>query len=611
MNREKQRHTLSEKFNNLVRAHSLALNIVLAFIALISITVIILSIVYYQYNMADLKELSINNTSTILSEVNYSIDSYIDNMKSMGEVVVENPDVRQLLAFYSRHQLSYLSEEEEIQLDTIKQRASYHMRVVANTRAEITNIAIVPKYGEPVLSDSQKTVNPYAQYTLTDWFLKPLAHQDSVYVSGSHVQNLIDGEYRWVISISKAVTDPKTGEVTGVMLIDLNYEAIEKILKNAQLGKGSYLFLLDRKGNIIYHPQQQLVYSGMKTEPTEKVLTLKDGQILQKGNNIYLRSESDTTGWNAIGMISASDLISNKKQMNFFYILVATSALLISAFVSVLISNAVTRPLRELQKDMDRVTTGDLSVRSDIQSRNEVGRLSNSFNIMVSQLQHLINKAISDEKEKRDMEIHALQAQINPHFLYNTLDTIIWMSAGGKNEEVMEVTSALADLFRTSISQGNSFVPISTEIENIKNYLVIQKMRYKDHLTYTIEIAQGVTELYTPKLVLQPIVENAVYHGIKLTQHGGEILIKVFVRGNDIIYQVRDSGVGMSTQVLDTLFNNKEVHSDRGIGIQNVNNRLQLLFGKKYGLSYYLPPDGGTLAEIRIPIVKEEDEYDA
>lgn len=590
--------------------YNLTLHITISFIALIIVAIAFLSLVFYRYNVHDLEQISIDNTKLLLSEVNYNIDSYIDNVKSMGQVIVDNNDVRQLISFYNKHKLSELSEQEQAELKILETRASAHMKIVANTREEITNIALVPKYGEPVLSDTDKKVNPFSEYSVQDWFLKPLAHSETVYVSPSHVQNLIEGEYRWVISISEVITDPQTNEVIGVMLIDLDYSAIEDICNKAQMGKGSYTYIIDNNGNIISHPQQQLVYSGIRSEPIEDIVRLPSGGMYLKDNKIYIKSHSETTDWSSVGIIDSGELPGNRSDILVFYLLVTVFTILTVIIIAVLISSAVTAPIGMLKEDMDKVRLGDLTVRSKIKSRNEIGDLSDSFNVMISQIQNLMDKTISTEKEKRDSEIKALQSQINPHFLYNTLDTIIWLSASGKNEEVMEVTSALADLFRTSISQGKNFVPIFTEIENIENYLVIQKTRYKDRLNYTIEVDSNATKLFTPKLLLQPIVENALYHGIKLSPNGGEVKIQVLLQNDDLVYIVSDNGVGMDKETVAKILAPNQISSN-SIGVLNVHNRIQLLFGERYGLKYSLPKTGGTTVEIRIPAISEGGDYTA
>ena len=599
-----------KKLRKALNPYSVRGTMILSFMLLISIIVLLVSLVSYYYTMNDIESISINYTVRLLGEINASIDSYIDNMKSMAKVVVENKDVRDVMAFYNRHHDKRLSYIEEKELERLRANAAAHMNIVANTRSDITNIAVISKYKDVVLSDVEKEVNENSEFNVTDWYLKPMSYKDEIVVSPSHVQNLVSGEYKWVISISKSVLDPETGEVTGVMVIDLNYRSIEAICENAQLGKNGYIYLIDRHKNIIYHPQQQLLYSGIKSELVEEILKMRDTYLRDDVNNrIYTRNYSELTGWSAVGVVNVDELIKDKSSIIDFYFRLAGISILFAMTFAVLISTTITNPIKMLENTMHEVEVGNFDVRSEIELNNEIGHLSKTFNVMISRIKDLMEKTVRDEEEKRRSEIRALQAQINPHFLYNTLDTIIWMSAGGKNDEVVEVTSALARLFRTSISKGENLVTLLNEVENIKSYLTIQKMRYEDKLSWRVDVPPGLLGLMTPKLILQPIVENAVYHGVKMSQAGGEIAISARTEGERLTITIADSGVGMTAEQLEQLFVPRP-DTDRGIGVINVNNRIRLCFGEEYGPHYFSAPGEGTRVEIWLPVIEGGDEDD-
>ena len=599
-----------KKLRKALNPYSVRGTMILSFMLLISIIVLLVSLVSYYYTMNDIESISINYTVRLLGEINASIDSYIDNMKSMAKVVVENKDVRDVMAFYNRHHDKRLSYIEEKELERLRANAAAHMNIVANTRSDITNLAVISKYRDVVLSDVEKEVNENSEFNVTDWYLKPMSYKDEIVVSPSHVQNLVSGEYKWVISISKSVLDPETGEVTGVMVIDLNYRSIEAICENAQLGKNGYIYLIDRHKNIIYHPQQQLLYSGIKSELVEEILKMRDTYLRDDVNNrIYTRNYSELTGWSAVGVVNVDELIKDKSSIIDFYFRLAGISILFAMTFAVLISTTITNPIKMLENTMHEVEVGNFDVRSEIELNNEIGHLSKTFNVMISRIKDLMEKTVRDEEEKRRSEIRALQAQINPHFLYNTLDTIIWMSAGGKNDEVVEVTSALARLFRTSISKGENLVTLLNEVENIKSYLTIQKMRYEDKLSWRVDVPPGLLGLMTPKLILQPIVENAVYHGVKMSQAGGEIAISARTEGERLTITIADSGVGMTAEQLEQLFVPRP-DTDRGIGVINVNNRIRLCFGEEYGLHYFSAPGEGTRVEIWLPVIEGGDEDD-
>lgn len=603
-----------KRLKKFFKVNSIQASIIISFMLLISILVLFFSMISYYYTIKDFESMSINYTTRLLKEINFSIDSYISNMKNMAQVVVENKDVCSLMTYYSKHDTKALTGAEQVAFERLFSSASTHMDTVAKTRNDITNIAIISRKGNVVLNNSQKRVNKFSEYNISDWYLKPLSYKDNIIVSPSHVQNLIDNEYKWVISISKAIIDPITGEVTGVMVIDLNYKAIENICVNAQLGKSGYIYLIDNDKNIIYHPQQQLIYSGIKSELIDEILKLDNTEAYlsnKQKNKIYIKDKSTLTEWSAVGVINTNELIKNKRGTINFYVLLAGMAIVTASLIAIIISKAITKPIKMLENTMHKVEEGDFSIQCKVDLNNEIGHLSKTFNVMISRIKLLMAAAVSNEKEKRKYEIKALQAQINPHFLYNTLETIIWMSAGGKNEEVVEVTSALANLFRTSISEGENLVLLSVEMENIQSYLTIQKMRYKDKLTYQVEIPDKLQSLKTPKLILQPIVENAVYHGIKKSQVGGLIKITAEASANILTITVEDDGVGMSREQISQLFTaDNHDHTGMGIGVLNVNNRIKLCFGQEYGLFYHSEEGKGTRVDIRLPMIEDGEEND-
>lgn len=582
------------------RIYSIGTSMVLYFVLLISIVILLVSTLSYTYSIKDFENLSIRYTQSLIAEINAGVDSYIDNVKSMSSVICENRDVQTLMSMYNEAHGTPLTGDDAKVAEELRQNAMRHLRLVAETRSEITNVAVISKYRDVLFSDPRQQPNLHSEYNLADWFLKPLTYKENIVVSPSHVQNLVSGEYRWVISISRAVLDPVTGEVTGVMVIDLNFYAIKAICETVQLDKNGYTYVIDDDGNIIYHPQQQLIYAGIKVDPFTEILQMDVSYLRTDENKIYTKNRSELTGWTAVGVINGNELIRDRTRIIDFYFTLSGLCLLFAAVAALIISSSVTRPIKKLESTMHLVEDGDLSVQADTNINNEIGHLGGSFNTMIANIKTLMDNALADEEAKRKSEINALQAQINPHFLYNTLDSIIWMSASGKNEEVTEMTAALAKLFRTSISQGENFVPLRNEMENIQSYLTIQKMRYGDKLSYELAVDERFMNAPVPKLILQPIVENALYHGIKLSPTPGTIRIGARQEGDVLILTVSDDGVGMSAEQLAHIFD-ADKDSPRGIGILNVHNRIQLCFGSAYGLHYFSEADSGTRVEIHLP----------
>lgn len=583
------------------QVYSIRTSIMLYFVLLISVLILMVSTLSYVYSTQDAENLSINYTESLIAEINMGVDSYIANIKSMSAVICANREVQDLLAYYNSLRGGDVPAEDTNMLARMRYSAAEHLSTVAGTRAEITNVAVISKYHDVLLNDLSKQINTNSEYNITDWFLKPLSIKEDIIVSPSHVQNLVRDEYMWVISISRAVIDRTTGEVTGVMVIDLNFQAIEAICETVQLGKNGYTYLIDSDKNIIYHPQQQLLYAGIKSEPFEEILKLDASFLRADENKIYTKNTSSLTGWTAVGVINADELIRNRTSIVNFYFTLSAISLVLATVAALIISSSVTKPLKQLESAMHLVEQGDLTIRARTDVNNEIGQLGKTFNTMVGEIKTLMESTVANEEAKRKSEINALQAQINPHFLYNTLDTIIWMSASGKTDEVTEVTAALAKLFRTSISKGENYVTVRNELENIDSYLTIQKMRYGEKLAFSVDVPNCYLEYTVPKLILQPLVENALYHGIKISPDAGVIHIGAHQTENFFVLSVSDNGVGMNSTQLEHLFLPKP-ESDHGIGVRNVHHRIQLCYGSAYGLHYASAPGEGTYVEIWLPI---------
>lgn len=304
-----------------------------------------------------------------------------------------------------------------------------------------------------------------------------------------------------------------------------------------------------------------------------------------------------------VNCVRVEELLRKSNKAQSLYVLVAMGLMIVALFFSRFISRSITQPIQQLCDSMERVQEGDFSV-SDIvvESQNEIGSLTKSFNVMTHRIQELMEQNIREQEAKRKSELKALQSQINPHFLYNTLDSIIWMAEGKKNEEVVLMTASLARLLRQSISNEDEVVSIGQEVEYARGYLTIQKMRYKDKMEFQIEVDPSILHIPLIKLVLQPVIENAIYHGLKYKESKGLLLVKGFMKNDNAVLQVIDNGVGMDEETLAHIYERHKVnYQSNGVGVYNVQKRLQLYYGNEYGITYESKKGEGTTATITIP----------
>jgi two-component system sensor histidine kinase YesM len=293
-----------------------------------------------------------------------------------------------------------------------------------------------------------------------------------------------------------------------------------------------------------------------------------------------------------------------------FVFLIVTFTMLSIAMINIFVSSRIATPIQRLDNSVKELEKGNLSLEIYGEGSQEIRHLGRTIRSMVVQMRHLMDDIVVEQEEKRKSELDALQSQINPHFLYNTLDSIVWMIEGEQYKEAISMVTALSRLFRISLSKGKTIITIREEIEHARNYMSIQKVRYKNRFEFQMEIDQDILAYSTIKLVIQPILENAIYYGMESMDGDGLICMRAYGDGNDICLEVEDNGPGMTEeQVAYLLTDSERVHKNgSGVGLMNVHQRIRLYFGEPYGLEIKSEPDEGTLVRIHIPksYAKEE-----
>jgi two-component system sensor histidine kinase YesM len=420
-------------------------------------------------------------------------------------------------------------------------------------------------------------------------------------------------------------------------VINLDEQAILEYLASVYSETGNWILILDKKGRPVVRDDTLLIRRFMKDSRTLRTLTTqKYGNLQQKyGAESYIVSYRSMSAapWVIVNIKSKKALLRKFNRIGIYIIILTIPSIILCLILTFFLSRSITRPLALLEHTIHKVTQRDLSVRFKYAYQDEVGQLGQSFNFMIDEIQQLINKLnsyilqLKAEKEKvkneqllkRRAELKALQAQINPHFLYNTLDSIHWMAEKIAATEISEMTLALGALFRTGVNRGREFIPIRDELENVSSYLTIQKMRYGDKFDYLIRFNSDLGDLMTIKLILQPLVENSIYHGLKAKVGSGRLEIsgELAASGDRIVIRVWDDGVGINPAKLALL--NKHLQQPmteaegakedeaEGYGVFNVNKRIKLYFGNDYGLKFWSEPGQGTEARILIPVLRKED----
>lgn len=586
------------KKNLLMRFRSIRTSIIVAFSVLIIFALLVFLVISLKYTEDTVLKNSTEYTSQLIGQVNHDIDSYMSYMGNISYIVSNDYNVRDYL--FSEN----LTEERE---ETLRERILTLFKTVSDARGDILNIGLLPENRDAILNDGGDTLNPYTDVRELSWYQEAIKQDGQAALSSSHVQNAVQDHYDWVVTLSRSITNKATPGACGVCFVDLNYNSIRELCERISLGNKGYIYILDQDGSIVYHPRQQLIYSGMKQELLQEVMESNVSSILTEDGKLYTISHSEVTDWTVVGVSDVAELMAGTDAARLIYVIVALVLFFIALVLAYLLSSEITRPIKSLEHSMKEVERGNFDqVKLENQENNEIGSLTRSFQIMTGEIQNLMRQSEQEQRAKRKYELKVLQSQISPHFLYNTLDSIIWMAEWGKNKEVVTMTSSLAKLLRRTISNEQELVTIREEIDCTEAYLTIQKMRYKDKLEYSIAVEPEVEQEKIVKLLLQPLVENAIYHGIKYKEGKGNIEIRGYRKDGLIRLEVEDDGNGMDADTLSHIFE-KHVRDTRsnGVGVSNVNERIRLFYGAEYGLQYESEPGKGTRAILVIPAGKD------
>jgi two-component system, sensor histidine kinase YesM len=596
-----------------MRIHRIQSTLIRAFALVVVMTIALLGTVSLNFFKKTLVDAAEQSTMQFAAQLSRIVDNYIGYMNDIALVAMEDEDVRAYMAAPAA------SSGRD------RARIGQFLGSIRKVRTDVDGVFLLP--GREVLppyviaSSPGAKVNPSYDFARYASARAGPAGGDGPFVSSAHVENMIDGRYPWVISLVREFRG-KEGSILGYIQVDLNYAVIEDLCKGIQLGSSGYVFILGASGDIVYHPRQQLVYGNLKTERIAELLALREGFLSTKVDDrdiLYTAKPSARTGWKIVVVSYLSELLAGSRRALYTFALLAILCFAVSVLLSSFVSVRISRPIEALRRSMQEVERGNFDMDITVECSNEIYQLARDCDIAVKKVRDLIEQNRKEGEQKRLLELRALQAQINPHFLYNTLDSIIWMIELGETEKAIDMTSSLARFFRLGISRGSEVITIRAEIEYLETYLSIQKTRYKDKLDYEIAFQPELYGYRILKLLVQPLVENAIYHGIKNKESPGIVRVTGEREGEGMLIRVFDDGVGMDEERLEELrrrladpsYYEPEEESGPpsfgGVGVRNVQERIRLYFGGEYGLSFESSPGLGTSALIRIPLVAEAE----
>lgn len=480
--------------------------------------------------------------------------------------------------------------------------------VYQHEKDKVSRIDLYDEEGRCIWGSSKTDV---VNVTETDWFQDTITHIESAHFGSYCLQNSDSGVIR-VIPVSRSVELTTGGEsYEGVLVFYFPVQDLDAALESYGSTAKEYCYLLDGEDEILYHPYQKKLECGISEEWSYEYLDSENSYMnIRNRQGVWMLGTHKIgyTGWKLVMVSSLSSV--QKENMKIYQLIFSFLCLagILMLGVDVILIQKITKPVSRLHQAIQSFGVGKLDVRVDETGIGEISSLEQGFNQMAGEIQELMDRSISQEQEKRHMERRLLQAQISPHFLYNTLDSIIWMIQGKQYEGAGKMVSLLARFFRVALSKGKDIIPLRQEVEHATSYLSIQNIRFQDKFDFELNIDESLMEYLCPKITIQPILENAIYHGVENMFGDGEIILSIQEHGEDICIEVSDNGEGMTEEQVEKILHHdirKTSGKGSGVGVYNVDSRIKLLYGENYGISIQSELDEGTTVKILLPKVSE------
>ncbi len=573
--------------------------IMIAFSIISALIILSMGIMMY-WRFSDISEENIiENNQKLMDQTVESVENYLINMRQISDA-----------AYY------YVIKENDLSGNIDEIHKGMNLLYEAN-KDKLRSIAVYNKYGSLMAAEPVATQKEEPDVTKQEWFIQAMNRMENIHFSTPHVQNLFDdGTYRyyWVISASRVVELTNgTESQTGVLLVDMDYSGISRMMEQINAsGNGQYYYLCDGNGNIIYHPHQVQLDNGMQSESSEKAAASDEkiyDEYMEGMHRKVIVNSISYTGWKLVGVMPYSIFTTRMADIKQFVLVVSLLMAMMLELINQVVSVRISSPIMKLNNSVNKYEEGK-EPHIYIGGSEEIRHLGKSIQESYKQNLSLMKRVVWEQNERRKSELDVLQSQINPHFLYNTLDSITWMIEGEKNEEAAFMITQLAKLFRISLSKGHTIISIRDELQHAQSYMNIQKIRYKNKFEVVFDIDPEILDHCVVKLVLQPILENAINYGIREMDGCGIINVCGKKVDDRIILSVSDNGMGIPDDEIGFLLKdtNRIRKRGSGVGLVNVNNRIKILFGGQYGLYIESELDEGTTVYINIPAIEYTEE---
>ncbi len=563
------------------------------------VTMLLMGIIMYMRFSTLSRQETIENSRKLMEQTGETMEDYLVNMRQISDAVYYNVVKEN----------DFHDAREEIQ-------KGMNLLYEAN-RDKLRTIAIYNSDGSLMAAEPVATQKEDPDVTRQEWYQSAMEEMENIHFSTPHIQNLFEDStfrYYWVISSSRVVelTENRDSQM-GVLLVDMDFSSISRMMNQInEVGNGQYYYLCNSDGDIIYHPRQIQISDGISRENSIKAASYKDGvydETFEGTQRKVIVNTISYTGWKLVGVIPYSIFTHEMLNIRYFIAMVTLLMAMMLTIINRVVAERISRPIRKLNHSVMEYEAGK-KPEIYIGGSWEIRHLGYSIQSSYEKSEKLMQEIVWEQNERRKSELDALQSQINPHFLYNALDSITWMIEGERNDEAAFMISQLAKLFRISLSKGHTIISVKDELQHAQSYMNIQRVRYKDAFSVTFDVEPELEKYCAVKLTLQPILENAINYGVDPMDDCGEIRVCVRKEGELLVLSAEDNGIGMSEEEVELLLtdNNRVPKHGSGVGLINIHNRLQILFGKEYGLVIESEPDEGTKVSIQIPAILYTEE---
>lgn len=590
------------------KRESIYSSLLIYFILFALIPTLLLNFVYYGLSSKSINEAITKLGNEMIVKVCGELNYFFESVIRVGDVAADNQHIQTALRMDFGQDIAF-RYSKDLEMDAELYFASFLQPKIGGLSVLGANGGEYKSYDRTFLNQVHKDQDWYKTIEESQGYVWFPPHQ-------GQFANVSDVEREAFVSCGRAIINKATGEVNGVLLIDINEKVIKDII-SAELGESGYVLILDEDNNVIISTIdmkgkligiENIQNSEGKTFTID--LQVKNGGKASTQSVIATYQEMPVTGWKVMGIIPVKQL---NQWGNILLLLTGFLTIVIvglAVYTAIRTSNRVTKPITNLRLAMGQVEKGDMEVNITTDSHyEEVNELAGSFNVMVAKVKGLMKHIYEDQRKLRKAELKVLQSQINPHFLYNTLDSILWLNRAGKQQEVEILVESLTTFFRVGISRGKDIITIEEEVKHLESYLRIQHIRYGDRFQYSIQVEEEVLGCLVPKLILQPLAENSIYHGVKLKKTNCRIDTRIVKKEDRIIMVMEDSGAGMSQEKVSLLNRALEGEKIPGLelyGVRNINERLQILLKEDVSMVYESTEGEGTRVTISIPETTSE-----